>query len=73
MSKAAKRRHIKSNGCDVYDSCPYCKGDTEEGMELDYGDVDAVESGDLEQTVTCLLCGRKWIDVFRLVDVREVY
>lgn len=73
LSKAAIRRHIKSNGCDVFsDGCLYCKADNELGMTIEYGDFSPVECGDIEQTATCLKCGRKWIDVFSLTEVREI-
>ena len=70
MTKAAKKRHIQSRGCDIYEhGCLYCK---QNGDTLEYGELSPVESGDIEQEVKCPLCGRKWIDVFRIVDVREI-
>ena len=34
--------------------------------------VKHVESGNVEQIVGCNACGRRWKDVFQLVDVREL-
>lgn len=34
--------------------------------------MDAIESGDIEQKVTCPECGRSWLDVFILGDQREL-
>jgi len=78
MAKAAKKRHIQSRGCDVYEhGCLYCKeggerDNDQEGVTLDYGELSPVENGDIEQQVICQKCGRKWIDVFRLTDVHEI-
>lgn len=49
------------------DVCPHCG--FEEG--LDYDDFDPVEGGDLEQRVTCPSCGRRWTDVFALIERRD--
>ncbi len=49
------------------DICQHCGG---EG--LDYGEMEGVEGGDVEQQVTCPHCWRKWIDVFSLSDQREI-
>lgn len=67
MTKAAKRRRIQTQGCD---ECPYCREDIWEVAE--FGELDPVECGDIEQKVKCTACGRTWIDVFRLIDVREI-
>ena len=73
MAKATRKRHIRSQGCDIYDhGCLYCKEGNEYGDSLEFSDFSPVESGDIEQIVTCTKCGRKWIDVFRLVDVKEI-
>jgi C4-type Zn-finger protein len=67
MTKAAKKRHLQSAG---QDCCPYCKEDL-----LEYGDYEElspVEDGTIEQIVGCEKCGRRWMDVFKLVDVQEL-
>lgn len=49
------------------DQCHHC------GHEgLDYEDIGPVDGGDLEQEVTCPGCGKRWLDVFTLVEQREV-
>lgn len=68
LSKAAKRRHIDSAGID---KCPYCKVDICDD-NIEYKELEPVEDGSVEQTVKCTSCGRKWIDVFRLVEIREI-
>ena len=50
------------------DICPHCG--CEEG--LDYKDIDGVEDGNLEQTVTCPKCEKRWIDVFALIKRRTL-
>ena len=81
LSLSAQRRHIRSGGCDVYErGCLYCKagaegdetGTVENGEVLEFGGLSPVENGDIEQEVKCLRCGRKWIDVFRLAEIREI-
>lgn len=49
------------------DVCHHC------GHEgLDYGDLDAVEDGDIEQRVKCPGCGERWMDVFTLTEQRAL-
>lgn len=49
------------------DLCPYC------GITgLDYQELGPIESGDLEQEVSCPDCGKRWVDVFTLADRREL-
>ena len=50
------------------DVCHHCG--REEG--LDYGDLDPVEAGDIEQVVECPGCGERWMDVFALVEQRAL-
>jgi hypothetical protein len=66
MTKAARKRYIQSAGTD---GCPYCKADME---QFDYGEMDPVEDGSVEQKVKCLQCKRVWMDVFLLKEVREL-
>jgi hypothetical protein len=68
MTKAARKHHIKTAG---QDRCPYCKAENEDD-NIEYEDLSPVEDGDIESTAHCLQCGRKWIDIFRLADVREI-
>jgi transcriptional regulator NrdR family protein len=67
LGKAVKKRHIQSGGMEV---CPFCKANVEEVVV--YGSLDPVENGDIEQRAECNECGRRWIDVFRLIDIREI-
>jgi len=68
MTKAARRRHIQNGG---QQECPYCKVEIDIDT-VECGELDPVEDGDIEQTVKCLKCGRRWMDVFRLVEVHEL-
>lgn len=67
MSGAARKRHLRTAGQRV---CPYCRADVDE--HVDYEEFSPVEGGDVEQTAECRKCRRRWIDVFRLVEVREI-
>lgn len=67
MSKAAKKRHLETSGIKC---CPYCKADN--WCDIEYSEPDPVECGDIQQEARCLKCGRRWMDVFRLVAVREL-
>lgn len=70
MTKAARKRHLQTSGSDV---CPYCKASIADMCDaIDYGPPEPVEDGHLEQKAHCLTCGRKWIDIFRLVDIQEI-
>lgn len=72
MTRAARRRHLRTGG-EV--ECPYCRGRVESDPDLlDYGDgPEPVDGGNLESKVRCTACGREWVDVFVLADVREVF
>ena len=48
-------------------ACPKC-----ECEDLDYGDLDPFESGDIEQIVSCCECGERWKDVFVLAERRKL-
>lgn len=74
MTKASRKHHIKTNG---QDCCPYCK--VEIDMEtVDYNEFEPIEDGIVcgalaaTQKATCLCCGRKWMDIYQLVDVEEL-
>lgn len=67
MTKAAKKRYLKSAGTD---GCPYCKADME---ELECKEVDFVEDGNIEQRVQCPQCKKRWMDIFTLTDVQELF
>ena len=66
LNKKAKKEYLE----DLGNTCPYCGND--DCCKQDYSDIDGVESGDLEQRRSCDECGRKWIDVFKLIDIREI-
>ena len=66
LSGRARARHLRTGGqC----SCPYCRGDVQ---EVDYQGLEANEDGEVTQEARCGRCGRRWLDVFRLADVREL-
>jgi hypothetical protein len=44
--------------------------DEKKGVE--YGELMPVEDGSIEQEQKCLNCNRRWMDVFRLVEVHEL-
>lgn len=70
MTKAARKRHLEIGGRCV---CPYCGHHLDDvHSRVEYGDIDADESGCLVQEVRCLNCNRRWTDVFTLTDVREI-
>jgi hypothetical protein len=50
------------------DVCPYCT--SENGLDYE-GEISPLEDGHLEQDVGCLSCGRRWTDVFALIERRE--
>ncbi len=69
ISKKARDKHIRNAG----QNCPYCGVDISDMCgPAEYSDLEPVESGDVEQTAKCTKCGHRWVDVFRLVDVREL-
>ncbi len=67
ISKNAKKHHIETFGLDI---CPFCKADITDNAE--FQESQHVESGDIEQLVKCLTCGKAWKDTFRLIDVSEI-
>lgn len=69
LTPAAKKHRLKHPYSTV---CPFCGEDDELGDNLDYQDLDPVEDGSIEQKVSCNNCGRAWMDVFTLSDVREL-
>jgi hypothetical protein len=50
------------------DVCHHCG--YEDG--LDYGEMDGVEGGNIEQTTSCPECGERWVDVFVLAEQRSL-
>lgn len=50
------------------DVCHHCGH--EDG--LDYGDLNPVEGGNIEQIVKCPQCGERWMDVFTLSEQRPL-
>ena len=40
--------------------------------ELEYGDLNPVEGGNVEQKIGCENCGRQWMDIFYLSERREL-
>lgn len=58
------KRHVKEGGID----CVYCGSDHLILEDPTMDDEDDVN--ELHQDVTCEMCGEKWTDVYKLVDVR---
>ncbi len=70
ITPASRRHHIKTAG---EDRCPYCKVSVHDlPMGFDYEEPSPVEGGEIEQRVECPSCNGRWVDVFCLVDVREI-
>lgn len=67
MSKTARDYHLRTGGNNC---CPYCKAEIYHAGE--YEEMEPVEDGNVEQTVICLKCNRRWTDVYTLTDVREL-
>jgi uncharacterized protein with PIN domain len=64
LTEKARKRHLRNGGS----RCPYCKADD---INLSYEEVSFVEEG-IEQKVICDKCKRCWVDIFHLVDIREL-
>jgi hypothetical protein len=52
------------------DECPKCGCD--DPTHLEYEELSPVEGGNIEQKVTCLECGARWMDVFVLAEQHEL-
>jgi uncharacterized protein with PIN domain len=65
LTEKARKRHLRTGG----HRCPYCKASD---VHLDYGELSPVESGNIEQKISCDKCRRCWVDIFHLVDIREL-
>lgn len=61
----AKKQFIREGGANAV-GCPFCKHPTS------FGPLNSVENGSIEQEVTCPNCKKRWMEVFRLADVREL-
>jgi len=55
-------RYVENNGM----VCLYCGSDDLSGSEINYGNAE------LTQEVACFGCGRQWIEIYKLVSVKEV-
>jgi transcription elongation factor Elf1 len=60
ISKKEKERYINSPH-----HCPHCNSD-----EI-LGDAIETDFNIATQPITCTACGRKWVDIYRLVDVED--
>lgn len=47
--------------------CPWCRSGETEAVSRPL-----TEDGGATQTVMCCKCGRRWTDIYRLVNIREV-
>jgi DNA-directed RNA polymerase subunit M/transcription elongation factor TFIIS len=59
--------HRTEDGIQEEFKCPECGSE-----DLDFGDLSPVEDGGIEQMITCNPCGRRWMDVFRLMEQQEL-
>jgi transposase-like protein len=59
LTKEQIDKYVDSGGV----NCPYCDSSEIEGRSFD------MESGIVTQEISCLACGKDWIDVYRLFDV----
>ncbi len=53
--------------------CPYCTIPFDFKIKYN-GELyhEENESGDIIQEAGCVLCGKKWIETFKLIDIKEI-
>lgn len=59
------QKDLYVNNCGEW--CPYCESKT---INTTINDTEFMASV-IYQTVSCHTCGKTWIDIYRLVDVKE--
>lgn len=62
LSKPAKKRYIDVDGI----RCPYCNS-------YDIAAIGPIlwNMRGAQQKITCLQCGKEWVDIYTLSDVKE--
>jgi hypothetical protein len=68
MTKTAWKHHIATGG---QDCCPFCQSEYVD--DISCYEIVTLEDGGLEQKSHCYNCGRAWIDIFTLTDVRDCW
>lgn len=63
-----KRHHVRSAG---QKCCPFCLGLIKQGT-VEYERLVPTAEGSIKQKAKCLMCGRRWVDVFTLTDVHTL-
>lgn len=62
LTQKRKKAYVKNGGV----KCPYCKAET----TLEGGFIE-VDAGGCWQAISCPSCGKRWTDVYKLVDIEE--
>ena len=62
LKEKDKKEYLKSKGL----RCPHC-----ESTQIQAGDRDFDEDGEMTQIISCLNCDSDWMDVYKLMDIRE--
>lgn len=63
LTKREKEYYVNNLGA----KCPYCK--SEEDLR---GEFVEIAHGEANQKVHCSLCGKAWIDVYKLTGIKEI-
>jgi len=61
LTKEQKKEYVDRGGI----KCPYCGDDDISGGHI------TIDVGYASQRISCVACEKKWIDLYRLVDVVE--
>lgn len=62
LTKKQKRDYVK-----LPVMCPHCKSTNISAGQL----ATTSDEGEVTSCVNCLTCGKEWVDVYRVVDIRE--
>jgi len=62
LTKKQVKSYVKAGGV----KCPYCNSEQIVCRSVD------IDAGDAYQDISCLDCGKEWIDVYNLVGVISI-
>ena len=68
MELKARRHHLRTQG---QKHCPFCMGLIQPNT-IEYGQLTPDPEGGIRQYARCLMCDRRWVDVFTLTDVHSL-